>query len=102
MRRGPARASVRSRQLKKEWKEGLREEGDGQEVYRGERQRQKARGETQGGKEGESACGQEEPHSFAVLLESPLGAAGFQETRDVRKRVLRRPHYGRLAVRVLR
>ena len=29
-------------------------------------------------------------------------AAGFQETRDVRKRVLRRPHYGRLAVRVLR
>ena len=28
-------------------------------------------------------------------------AAGFQETRDVRKRVLRRPHYGRLAVRVL-
>jgi hypothetical protein len=30
------------------------------------------------------------------------GAASFQETRDVRKRVLRRPHYGRLAVRVLR
>src|SRR5688572_22136110 len=29
-------------------------------------------------------------------------AAGFQETRDVRKPVLRRPHYGRLAVRVLR
>ena len=29
-------------------------------------------------------------------------AAGFQETRDVRKRVLRRPHDGRLAVRVLR
>jgi len=29
-------------------------------------------------------------------------AAGFQETRDVRQRVLRRPHYGRLAVRVLR
>ena len=29
-------------------------------------------------------------------------AAGFQETRDVRKRVLRRPHYWRLAVRVLR
>ena len=29
-------------------------------------------------------------------------AAGFQETRDVGKRVLRRPHYGRLAMRVLR
>ena len=29
-------------------------------------------------------------------------AAGFQETRDVRKCVLCRPHYGRLAVRVPR
>ena len=45
---------------------------------------------------------------YAARSQSPprfedLGcAAGFQETRDVRKRVPRRPHYGRLAVRVLR
>src|SRR5262249_12345983 len=44
-----------------------------------------------------------EPTSGAPTSRISLGcAAGFQETRDVRKRVLRRPHDGRLAVRVLR
>ena len=44
---------------------------------------------------GDLRCGSDEPDSLGC-------AAGFQETRDVGKRVPRRPHDWRLAVRVLR